>query len=115
MPTYSHNANSNITRRWLLVVVAVGVIAVAVWGAARMQHHAADRSFELGRAGQQMMVAMLDQQTAVRGFALTRQEAFLDPYREGAVDFEEAVGVARRLADPEVRNEIEGQVVVARR
>ena len=74
----------------LLLAVAVLTIAGAVWGVSQTQRSAADRSFAASRAGQQMLTAMLDQETGLRGFALSGEEEFLEPFVRGEGDFEAA-------------------------
>jgi methyl-accepting chemotaxis protein len=79
----------------LALGIAVVVVVVAVWFTNRAQHDAATRAFEEGQSGQGMLTAMLDQQTGLRGFALTRREEYLDPYRKGQTDFKLAAAEAR--------------------
>ena len=105
---------STIFRVRILAGVGVCLMALAIWGVAYVQYRAAESAIAEDRAGQRMLIAMLDQQAGLRGFALTRQEAFLDPYRRGAVDFEEAVAAARRLADAHTVPRLNEQVAAAR-
>src|SRR3954469_14485153 len=91
------------TRARLFLVLGIAVVVLAVWFTNRAQHDAATRAFEESQSGQGMLTAMLDQQTGLRGFALTRREEFLDPYRRGQTDFKLATAEARSLASPEVR------------
>jgi diguanylate cyclase (GGDEF)-like protein len=86
---------SSFARTRLLLLVAVAVIAGAVWIASSSQRTAAERVFTESRAGQRMLTAMLNQETGVRGFALTGREAFLLPYDRGRQEFDLAVAGAR--------------------
>jgi diguanylate cyclase (GGDEF)-like protein len=97
------------TRARLFLVLGIAVVVVAVWFTNRAQHEAATRAFEESQSGQGMLTAMLDQQTGLRGFALTRREDFLDPYRRGQTDFRVATAEARSLAAPQVRALIDRQ------
>jgi diguanylate cyclase (GGDEF)-like protein len=101
-------------RSRILLVTAVLVIALAVWAAADQQHKAADHVFEESRAAQRLFTAMLDQQTGVRGFALTRQDEFLEPYLTGMLDFEDAVNDSGRLTHEHMRTLIDREVAAAR-
>lgn len=70
-------------RARLLMLFAVAALALAVWGVTAAQRDAAETTFRQSESAQLMLAGMLDQQTGVRGFALTGEEAFLDPYRVG--------------------------------
>jgi signal transduction histidine kinase len=50
------------------------------------------------QAAQALSVALLDQETGVRGYDLSARPEFLDPYRSGMVAEQEAVATLRRLA-----------------
>ncbi len=86
MSDVSHISARNRAR--LLLAAAVIVIAVSVWGVSAQQRGGADRVFDETRSAEQMLAAMLDQETGVRGFALTRQDTFLEPYRRGTTAFD---------------------------
>ncbi len=103
-------------RARLLLALAVVVIAASVWGVSALQRRTAERVFDETRSAQQMLTGMLDQETGLRGFALTRRDYFLRPFRIGSVEFEAAVRDSRRLAqDAATRRAVDGQAAVARR
>jgi diguanylate cyclase (GGDEF)-like protein len=108
-----HPTSSRLRRRALLAV-AVLTIAGTVWGVSQSQRSAADRAFAASRAGQQMLTAMLDQETGLRGFALAREEEFLAPFVVGQGAFDAAVASARRNLDPSERTAFDEQVSTAR-
>jgi diguanylate cyclase (GGDEF)-like protein len=100
----------------VVLVAAIATIAVAVWGVGRIQSSADDASTHAITAGQQMLIAMLDQETGLRGYINTREIKFLDPYRVGRTHLETAIAEARRYADSgQDRRLIETQVGLARR
>jgi GGDEF domain-containing protein len=110
----SRSTSSRIRLR-LLLAVAVMTIAGAVWGASQVQRNSSDRAFAASRAGQQMLTAMLDQQTGLRGFSLARErEEFLEPYVHGHHEFDGAVEDARRTVDRSGRSALDEQVAAAR-
>ncbi|HEX5908851.1 MAG TPA: diguanylate cyclase, partial [Thermoleophilaceae bacterium] len=114
MSDASHISARNRAR--LLLAAAVLVIAVSVWGVSAQQRSTADRVFDETRSAQQMLAAMLDQETGVRGFALTRQDTFLEPYRQGTAAFARALREARRLVhEDDTRRQLEAQAAAARR
>jgi len=54
-------------------MVAVLTIAGAVWGVSQTQRSVAGRAFTENRAAQQMLTAMLDQETGLRGVRPLRE------------------------------------------
>ncbi len=114
MPEVSNISARNRAR--LLLAAAVVVIAVSVWGVSALQRRTADRVFDETQSAQRMLTAMLDQETGLRGFALTHQDTFLEPFRRGTVAFERAVREARLLApDAASRRDVDEQARVGRR
>ncbi len=67
----------------LLFVAGVVVVCAAVWFAAYSQRSAVSRTVAAQRANTQMLVAMLDQETGLRGLGLSGDEEFLEPYYSG--------------------------------
>ena len=90
-------------------------MAAAVWGVSQLQRSDDDRTFDRSTAAQTMLTGMLDQETALRGFALTRQVSFLTPYARGRNHFDRAAETARRVAtDGDERRALAAQVRVGR-
>lgn len=89
---------SGANRTRLVLAVAVGVVALAVWVVSETQRSTAERVFDESRAASRMLTAMLDQETGLRGFAITRERAYLQPFVDGVRDFNDAAADARRLA-----------------
>lgn len=67
----------------LLLATAIALMAVGVWASGRIQQSADDAVTRLVDSGQRMLIAMLDQETGLRGYINTRREAFLQPYERG--------------------------------
>jgi len=89
---------SGANRTRLVLAVAVGVVALAVWIVSETQRSTAERVFDESRAAARMQTAMLDQETGLRGFALTRRRSFLQPFIDGVREFNTATDDARELA-----------------
>jgi signal transduction histidine kinase len=101
-----------MVRRWTLgrritALCALAAIVLAVIAASVATAAAANRSQVkdlLGRIAPlrtdaaQLLTVVLDQETGVRGFALTRTDDFLAPYRDGAIEEERLIGEMRGLA-----------------
>jgi diguanylate cyclase (GGDEF)-like protein len=97
-----------------LLVSAIALIAVVVWGTGRIQSSADDYSTRSLAAGQDMLIAMLDQETGLRGYINTRRQAFLAPYRHGLADFARAAAEAHRYStDKQDAERIRAQAVTA--
>lgn len=91
-------------------------MAGGVWAAGKVQQNADTRATRSIDAAQRMLIAMLDQETGLRGFINTHDEKFLEPYNRGALSFDRAVASARDEADdPGDRRLVEAQFTVARR
>lgn len=80
----------------MLLLVSVALAATAVWVAAATQRSVARHSLSESQSAQRMLTAMLDQETGVRGYALTGREAFLAPYLSGIQDFEAGLADLRK-------------------
>ena len=98
---------SGPNRTRLVLFSAVLVVATAVWVVSETQRATAERIFNESRAADRMLTAMLDQETGLRGFTITRERAFLQPFVDGARDFAIAAEDAKSLADGNTRPSIE--------
>jgi diguanylate cyclase (GGDEF)-like protein len=100
----------------VVLVVAILAIAGAVWGVGRIQSSADDSSTRAITAGEQMLIAMLDQETGLRGYINTRDIHFLDPYRKGRTHLETAIANENQYADGSGdATSVAAQVTIARR
>jgi diguanylate cyclase (GGDEF)-like protein len=82
----------------ILLATAIVLIAAAVWGVGRIQASADDSSTRAIAAGQGMLIAMLDQETGLRGYVNTRVQEFLEPYRRGRESLDLELAIARRYS-----------------
>lgn len=107
---------SGANRVRLVLAVAVAVIAAAVWGVSHTQRSTAERIFDESQAAARMMTAMLDQETGLRGYALTEQRAYLEPYVDGVREFDAAATEAYEIAnDAEQRQLLDEMIRTATR
>jgi signal transduction histidine kinase len=100
----------------LAALVATGTVvlgATALWRLAEARVTLLDRVGPAVRAAQQMAAAQLDQETGVRGFLLTGQRQFLDPYYAGVDRSNAAVAELRAAVEefPEIGPEVEAAVL----
>ena len=88
----------------LILLLLSGAVLVAVLRQAdRALSNQASRTFPARLAASQLLVALVDQETGLRGYALTGDERFLTPYRKGLVDEQavrERLDVYVRPGDP---------------
>ena len=85
-------------RARLFLVLGIAVVVCAVWFTNHAQHEAATRAFEESQRGQGMLTAMLDQETGLRGFALTRREELPGSVPHGADASSSDAAAERTLA-----------------
>src|SRR3954470_9502483 len=89
LPVYSDTGRTPSARvrlPILLLVLGVLVAAVAVWAPAAEQRASSERSYTLTRDAQQMLTAMIDQETGLRGYLQPGAGRSREPYRAGRVD-----------------------------
>jgi diguanylate cyclase (GGDEF)-like protein len=77
-----------------LCALAVVIVGAAVWIPAANQRSVSNRLAEQGSASQLMLTAMLDQETGLRGYTMTGQRVFLQPYFNGQREYDTAVADA---------------------
>src|SRR4051794_12423131 len=85
-PGAGRSAGAGVRLPVLLLILGILVSAVAVWAPAADQRSSSERNYDLNRGAQQMLTAMLDQETGLRGYVLTADRRFLEPYRVGRTD-----------------------------
>src|SRR3954451_19928107 len=85
-PGAGRSAGAGVRLPVLLLILGILVSAVAVWAPAADQRSSSERNYDLNRGAQQMLTAMLDQETGLRGYVLTADRRFLEPYRAGRTD-----------------------------
>ena len=74
----------------LLVLGAVAIIAGSVWLVGSHQRSAADNAFSEAQAADEMLVAMLDQETGLLGYTVTGDRDLPRRYQDARVRFERA-------------------------
>lgn len=67
----------------LLLLLAVGAIGFALRQADQARSDQTQRILPARTVASQLFTALVSQQTALRGFAITHQQSYLQPYREG--------------------------------
>jgi diguanylate cyclase (GGDEF)-like protein len=103
---------SRAARSRIFVTVALLAIAAPVWAVTHVQQKAAEDSVEESQAAHQMLGAALEQEAALRGFALTRHESFASGYQKGERDFVAALREAQdgAVGDSDELSELSIQV-----
>ena len=88
------------------LVAAVVVSGYGAW-AAKEGFLRADASRQLELDNQDLMVGMLDQESGLRGYVITDNETFLEPYIRGRLEVQSALGkLAAGVHDPELQREL---------
>src|SRR5436305_13842646 len=81
-------------RARLLLPLVATLLAAAVYAAAAIQHSTATRAADRLDTAQRLLTGQLDQETGLRGYMLSGDDAFLAPYRRGQKTFEDALSLA---------------------
>jgi diguanylate cyclase (GGDEF)-like protein len=81
----------------LVIAVPVVLLAGAVFATANLQRNAALHSAREQVASQRLLTAMLDQETAARGFFQTEQRSYLVPWYQGTSAFGSSLAELRSL------------------
>lgn len=87
----------------VLAIMTLLVVAGAVAGATVLHRNSqitdglTDHLMPASGAAYRLQTALVNQETGVRGYALTANTSFLDPYREGVRDEQQAAGRIREL------------------
>lgn len=102
----SRTGLSGIARTRVVLLVAILGVTAAVWGVSETQRSTAERIFNETRAADGMLTAMLEQETGLRGFALTHDRRFLEPFIRGLREFNIATDEARALAGSAEQREL---------
>jgi diguanylate cyclase (GGDEF)-like protein len=108
-------ATTSVRRVALLATIAVVLIACAAYGAGRLERDSAVKAAQRMQQSQELLTAMLDEETGARGYFETGRQAFLAPWRAGEAAFAGAVATSRRLDadDPELDGNLDVQVARA--
>jgi diguanylate cyclase (GGDEF)-like protein len=80
-----------------LVPLAAAILAATMWGASSVQRDTASAAAERIGVAESMLTAMLDQETGIRGFLLTGDTDFLEPYAAGNEHYVQADEKLARL------------------
>jgi diguanylate cyclase (GGDEF)-like protein len=86
---------SSYARLRVLLALSVLVIGGSVWLIAGQQRDAVIGMQSQLRASSDLLTAMLDQETGYRGYALTGEKSFLEPYLLGQSGFDRALRAAQ--------------------
>jgi len=92
----------------LLMILAMSSVVYVVAGGIEADVAAVSRSFEASRLVDDASKHMGSQESGVRGFVMTGDEDFLDPYKFGRQGYDDAFGaLSRLLTAPEDRKQLD--------
>src|SRR4051794_38691783 len=84
----------------IAVLVPVAMVTVAAATSSHRTSRAVQGSADILASAQRLLLAAVDSETGVRGYVITSDNAFLDPYNKGTAAFDAEVTALRRaLAD----------------
>ncbi len=85
----------------LLLLLAGLALVVVLRQADRALSVQAQRTFPARLAASQLLASLVDQETGLRGYALTVDQQFLEPYRQGVIDEQAARAALERVVRPD--------------
>jgi diguanylate cyclase (GGDEF)-like protein len=88
-------------RTRLVIGGSIVVIAAAVWIVGQAARDSSREGADAIEASNDLLTARLDMETGLRGFFLTGEEEFLDPYIAGRQEYDRALQRARDRSDGE--------------
>ncbi|HEX3831527.1 MAG TPA: diguanylate cyclase [Solirubrobacteraceae bacterium] len=105
----------SVRRVALLAMIAVVLIACAAYGAGQLERDSAVTSAQRMQQSQNLLTALLDEETGARGYFETSRRALLAPWYGGEAKFAGAVAGSRRLdaGDPQLGGNLAVQVARA--
>ena len=80
----------------IVVLIPVAAITVAATNSSRHTSQAVERSADILEAAQRLLLAAVDSETGIRGYIITADPAFLDPYNAGTANFDSETATLRR-------------------
>lgn len=89
----------NVARLSAVLVVFVVSLAGVVWTTATAERRIGAREFEEREAAHEMLAAVLARESALRGYAVSAREGFLEPYDEATAALAAAADRARVFAE----------------
>jgi methyl-accepting chemotaxis protein len=81
----------------LVVLVPAAAITLSATTSSRRTSEAVAQSADILHAGESLLLAAVESQTGVRGFLITGEERFLEPWNNGRVSFDAEAATLRRL------------------
>lgn len=95
--TLAHRLRVALLGLSLLLVLAGLALVMVLRQADQALTEQAQRTFPARLAASQLLTSLVDQETGLRGYALTGDQQFLEPYRQGLVDGQAARAELERL------------------
>jgi methyl-accepting chemotaxis protein len=80
----------------LVVLVPVSAVTIAATNSSHQTSAAVNRSTDILQAGQRLLLAAVDSETGVRGFVITGDDRFLEPWNNGRASFDAETVTLRR-------------------
>jgi methyl-accepting chemotaxis protein len=98
----------------IVVLVPVAAVSLAATNSSRDTSRAVQRSADILQSAQRLLLAAVDAETGTRGFVITRDDKFLEPWTTGRAAFDAEAATLRRAVtgSPEQLSRLERMVAV---
>ncbi|HEV7863872.1 MAG TPA: methyl-accepting chemotaxis protein [Acidimicrobiia bacterium] len=98
----------------IVVLIPVAAVTLRAADSSRQTSEAVQRSSDILRSGDRLLLAASDSETGERGFVITGNESFLEPWNNGRATFDSEAATLRRAvaADPAQATRLERMVSI---
>jgi methyl-accepting chemotaxis protein len=97
----------------IAVLLPVAAVTLAATNSSRHTSKAVGRSSDILESAQRLLLAAVDSETGVRGFVITHDDAFLEPYNAGRANFDAEAATLRRVLATEPQQATRLEKIVA--
>ncbi|HEY0397326.1 MAG TPA: CHASE3 domain-containing protein, partial [Acidimicrobiia bacterium] len=97
----------------IAVLLPVAAVTLAATNSSRQTSKAVGRSSDILESAQRLLLAAVDSETGVRGFVITHDDVFLEPYNVGRANFDAEAATLRRALATEPQQAARLEKIVA--
>src|SRR5581483_4589608 len=80
----------------IVVLIPVAALTLSATNTSRSTSRAVERSADVLQSAQRLLLAAVDSETGVRGYIITADPAFLEPYNSGTANFDTETAALRK-------------------
>ncbi len=81
----------------IFIILSTGIFSFTRLSTVKESSNWTSHTYKVLKATSEMLLGMVDQETGLRGYLIDGQDKFLEPYRDGVINFQTALKRARTL------------------